>query len=186
MPSNWNALAGLASSAGANRSALALNYYDRAWRNREQERQDFQRALHEWKQKRAARKAEAREDSEGGLWGAGGGAALGLVLAPFTGGASLALVPALAGAGGAIGGAFDDPSGFNAQQFSSGLQQVGSMVNPYFKGGRGGTEMTQAYNPWMEAMMEGGGAGEFTTGPPAAGDAGYRPFYQFAPPMTGV
>lgn len=74
-------------------------------------------------------------DEGGGAKGAGIGAAIPLILAPFTGGASLAFLPAATAAGGAIGAAVDKPSGPGAAAASRQKQGAISMAAPFAAGG---------------------------------------------------
>lgn len=73
-------------------------------------------------------------DEGGGATGAGIGAAIPLILAPFTGGASLAFLPAATAAGGAIGTAVDKPSGPDAAAASRQKQSAISMISPFIGG----------------------------------------------------
>lgn len=65
----------------------------------------------------AKMEADARNaGSLGTIIGAGTGLAGGLIAAPFTGGASLAAIPGLMGAGGAIGGGIGNLIGSGSEQ----------------------------------------------------------------------
>lgn len=77
----------------------------------------------------------------GGLMGAGGGAMLGLALAPFTGGLSLAATAGLAGAGGLMGATSETGQGSQLLQLGSMFSGLpgfggGSMSVPGFGGGQ--------------------------------------------------
>lgn len=92
-----------------------------------------------------ARRADIRAknraaDSGSGGVGAGIGAIAAIVLAPFTGGASLALLPALTAAGGAIGTAVDPPGG--PQGAAENAQQIGAIqaAGPIAAGVAGGLQ----------------------------------------------
>lgn len=153
-------LAAQASGAGQARGQQAMDFLSRAWAERIRKEQEWQRALANWKQRRAMKKAEdASTGGKYGKTGAGIGGALGLALAIPTGGASLAILPALgASAGGQIGGAFDQgPGQLNYDVMRRGAGDLAMMENPLYKGGQG--SMTSSYNPWYEAAMQKGNAG---------------------------
>ncbi len=116
----------------AKRSQLAL---DNAGFNKAQkDKRTAQLArFFEIKEQRKAEKKAKKKSSFAGLGGAVGVVA-GVAAAPFTGGASLAALPALAGAGGAIGGAVDVFSGqggpASTQAITQGVSTVGSAFAP--------------------------------------------------------
>jgi hypothetical protein len=156
-------LAAMASGTGAQRGQQGMDFLQRAYAAQLMKDENFRRALGEWKQRRAQKKAE--EKSTGGMFGkagAGVGAAAGLALAIPTGGASLAILPALGAAGGAaIGGAFDrGPGQVDYQGLSRGANQLAMMENPLYSArSKGGGAVVDPYNPnprgWRGTPPEG-------------------------------
>lgn len=69
------------------------------------------------------------QSNNAGLFGSLGGGALALGLAPFTGGASLALAPILSGVGGNVGGMFDPAKG-GSGVISPDLSSLMSLFSP--------------------------------------------------------
>lgn len=112
----------------------------RTAQNLKMQRDQLIAKLEERKAERAAESAarEAEDQGMGGMIGAGGGMALAVVLAPFTAGASLALMGPMAAIGGGIGTAVEGGPGSSArstQMIVGGATQIGGafVQNPYYQ-----------------------------------------------------
>lgn len=125
------ALARLAQSSSTTGRGLLGRNLESMQRTKERRRAIFDNMFADWKR----RKDTPAYDEGGGATGAGIGAAIPLIAAPFTGGASLAFLPAATAAGGAIGTAVDKPSGPGAAAASRQKQGAISMAAPFAAGG---------------------------------------------------
>ena len=152
-------MAALVYGDAQSRRGLGFNAQLAALAELNRKREMLRRSLAERQADRERQKAAAAaEGGDAGAWGAGAGAATALVLSPFTGGASLAALPALAGAGGAIGGAIDGPQGaYQGGQLARGFSSL-QEVWPW--------ELNDNYEPMKATPPSGGNAGAGTAGPP--------------------
>ena len=134
----WQQLSQNLADEGSRHQDRSLMLQQLAHNYERERRADRMKALDDWKQYRAMHKAEGG-GGEGGLWGAGAGLAIGVILAPFTFGASLAvagattagavattaaMVGAVTGLGATVGSAIDRKDASGAAAALSNFQQA--------------------------------------------------------------
>ncbi len=132
-----DAYSSILNQSAAQKRAQAIDLFMSILNAQERDKQNRWGAYGNWAQARDRRKMmmAAQDQGIGGTVGSAIGAGAGLIGAPFTGGASLAMIPAMASIGGSVGNMVDPQAGFSALPFDSAYKMGGfidrSLRNPY-------------------------------------------------------